>query len=90
MAEETKNPMDLNGDGKVTLSERAQYYAGKAGEKIEQAAGKLKDEVKADAKEFGAKAADKAKDVYADAKEELAEAAVKAKAKVEEFKNKKA
>ena len=29
--ENVKNPMDLNGDGKVTLAERVQYAAGKAG-----------------------------------------------------------
>ena len=91
--ENVKNPMDLNGDGKVTLDERVKYMAGKAGEKIEQAM----EQIKADAKEtaVGAKgfyekaaekakdvygkAADKAKDVYADAKEGAAKAAEKAK-----------
>ena len=33
MEEEKVNPMDLNGDGKVTFGEKVQYYAGKAGEK---------------------------------------------------------
>ena len=45
--------MDLNGDGKVTLAERVQYAAGKAGEKIDQAMDQLKAEAKdtaADAK----------------------------------------
>ena len=61
MAEETKDPRDLNGDGKVTLGEKVQYYAGKAGEKVEKATDQAFSEVKEDAKEESAEAADKAK-----------------------------
>ena len=32
MSEESKDPRDLNGDGKVTLGEKIQYAAGKAGQ----------------------------------------------------------
>lgn len=35
MSEEKRNPMDLNGDGKVTFSETLQYAAMKAKEKVE-------------------------------------------------------
>ena len=51
MEEEKKNPMDLNGDGKVTLGEKVQYYAGKAGEKVEESVKKVYDGVKEDAKD---------------------------------------
>ena len=62
--ENVNNPMDLNGDGKVTFEEKVKYYAGKAGEKIDQAMGQLKEDAKgtaAEAKEFYAKAEVKAK-----------------------------
>ena len=97
MEEEKKNPMDLNGDGKVSF-----------GEKVEESVKKVYDGVKEDAKDALAdakvlagkakakgkevydKAADKAKDLYAEAKEEVGEAASKAKAKINEIKEKKA
>ena len=41
MEEEKKNPMDLNGDGKVSFGEKVQYYAGKAGEKVEEGVKKV-------------------------------------------------
>ena len=43
--------MDLNGDGKVTFGEKVQYYAGKAGEKVEEGVKKVYDGVKEDAKD---------------------------------------
>ena len=51
MEEEKKNPMDLNGDGKVSFGEKVQYYAGKAGEKVEEGVKKVYDGVKEDAKD---------------------------------------
>ena len=51
MEEENKNPMDLNGDGKVTFGEKVQYYAGKAGEKVEAGVKKVYEGVKEDAKD---------------------------------------
>ena len=42
MSEESKDPRDLNGDGKVTLGEKIQYAAGKAGEKVKEVAGEMK------------------------------------------------
>lgn len=58
MSEENeKNPMDLNGDGKVTFGEKVVYHAGEAGEKVKEVVNKAKD---------------KAKDIYADAKEKVA------------------
>ena len=41
MEEEKVNPMDLNGDGKVTVGEKVQYYAAKAGEKVEEGVKKV-------------------------------------------------
>ena len=41
MEEEKVNPMDLNGDGKVSLGEKVSYYAGKASEKVEEAVNKV-------------------------------------------------
>ena len=65
MCEETpKDPRDLNGDGKVTLSEKIQYKADQAKDKIEAA---LKD-AKEDAKELYAKASVKAKEKIDDFK----------------------
>ena len=85
--ENVKNPMDLNGDGKVTLAERVQYAAGKAGEKIDQAMDQIKADAKvtaADAKVFAAKAGEKAKEFAAKAGDKAKEFAAKAgdKAKV--------
>ena len=57
MSEESKDPRDLNGDGKVTLGEKIQYAAGKAGEKVKEVAGEMKE----NAKDLYAKAAPKAK-----------------------------
>ena len=51
MEEEKVNPMDLNGDGKVTFGEKVQYYAGKAGEKVEESVKKVYEGVKEDAKD---------------------------------------
>ena len=51
MEEEKINPMDLNGDGKVTFGEKVQYYAGKAGEKVEEGVKKVYEGVKEDAKD---------------------------------------
>ena len=97
MEEEKKNPMDLNGDGKVTLGEKVQYYADKAGDAIEEGVKKVYEGVKedaeealADAKKIYDKAADKAKDVYADAKESVDGVAEKAKAMIDDLKEKKA
>ena len=42
--ENVKNPMDLNGDGKVTLGEKVQYGVGKAQEKVEKAIGDIADD----------------------------------------------
>ena len=84
--ENVKNPMDLNGDGKVTFGEKVQYTAGKAAEKVEEAVNKVYDGVKEDAKDaledakklYG-KASEKAKDLGDKAKDVYSEAADKAK-----------
>lgn len=73
--ENVKNPMDLNGDGKVTFGEKVQYKAGQAADK---------------AKDVYAKASEKVKDAYADAKEDFVEAKDLAKSKIQELKDKKA
>ena len=83
MEEEKKNPMDLNGDGKVTFGEKVQYYAGKAGEKVEEGVKKVYEGVKEDAKD----ALEDAKVLAAKAKEKGKEAA---KAKIQDLKEKKA
>lgn len=102
--ENVKNPMDLNGDGKVTFGEKVQYKAGQAAEKAKDVYAKASEKVKdayADAKEDFAEAKDKAKDVYAkasekvkdayaDAKEDFVEAKDLAKSKIQELKDKKA
>ena len=67
--ENVKNPMDLNGDGKVTLGEKVQYGVGKAQEKVEKAIGDIAD----DAKEAYGKAKEKGKEYYDVAKEKAAE-----------------
>ena len=75
--ENVKNPMDLNGDGKVTFAEKVQYAADKAGEKIDQAMGQIKEDAKDVAgkvKEAYGKAADKTKEVCAEATEAVKEA----------------
>ena len=64
MSEETKDPRDLNGDGKVTFEEKVKYAAGKAGEKLKEVSAEMKE----NAKELYAKAAPKAKEVYAEVK----------------------
>ena len=71
MEEEKKTPMDLNGDGEVTLSEKVQYYANLAGEKVEEGVKKVYESVKedakdalADAKVMAAKVKEKGKEVY--------------------------
>ena len=75
MAEELeKDPRDLNGDGKVSLSEKIQYGLKQAGAKAEEIMGEAKEK----GKELYAKASDKAKETV-DA----------AKAKVQEIKDKK-
>ena len=68
MAEETKNPMDLNGDGKVTVGEKVQYYAGKAkevGAKAKEKAKEVYAEAKEDAKELKEKAKAKVDEIKA-------------------------
>ena len=60
-----KDPRDLNGDGKVTLDEKIKYAAAKAGEKLGEVAGEMKD----NAKKLYDKAAPKAKEVFAEMKE---------------------
>ena len=70
MEEEKKNPMDLNGDGKVTLGEKVQYYAGKASDKVEESVKKVYEGVKEDAKD----ALEDAKVLAAKAKEKGKEA----------------
>lgn len=102
--ENVKNPMDLNGDGKVTFGEKVQYKAGQAADKAKdvyaKASEKVKDayadakedfaEAKDKAKEVYAKASEKVKDAYADAKEDFVEAKDLAKSKIQELKDKKA
>ncbi|MBQ4189486.1 MAG: hypothetical protein II660_05825, partial [Bacteroidales bacterium] len=61
MAEEVKNPMDLNGDGKVTIAEKVQYKAGQAYDKIKEEAKDLGEKAAVKAKELGAKAKVEAK-----------------------------
>lgn len=65
--ENIKDPRDLNGDGKVTLDEKIKYAAGKAGEKLSEMAG----EVKESAKNLYDKAAPKAKEALAEVKEKI-------------------
>ena len=55
MAEDIKNPMDLNGDGKVTIAEKVQYKAGQAYDKIKEEAKELTDKAKAKISEIKAK-----------------------------------
>ena len=86
MAEENiKDPRDLNGDGKVSFDEKIKYAASKAGEKISEVAG----EVKEGAKELYDKAAPKAKEALAEMKAGAESLAEKAKGKIEELKAKK-
>ena len=84
MSEETKDPRDLNGDGKVTLEEKIKYAAGKAGEKLKE----VSEEVKENAKDLYAKAAPKAKEVYAEMKENAQELAGKAREGLDKAKDK--
>ena len=84
MSEEIKDPRDLNGDGKVTLDEKIKYAAGKAGEKLSEIAGEVKD----NAKELYAKAAPKAKEVLAEMKDNAEDLADKARAKMDVVKDK--
>ena len=74
MAEEVKNPMDLNGDGKVTIAEKVQYKAGQAYDKIKEEAKEAYDKASLKAKDLGEKAAVKAKELGAKAKVEAKEA----------------
>ena len=76
-----KNPMDLNGDGKVTLGEKVEYTVGKAQEKLEEAF----QEIKEDAKD----ALGDAQELYDKAKEEISEAAADAKKKLQDLKDNK-
>ena len=90
MGEEKKeeccqDPRDLNGDGKVTLSEKIQYAAGKAGEKVKEVAGEMKE----GAKNLYDKAAPKAKEVFAEMKENAEDLMDKAKDKIDSLKDKK-
>ena len=86
MAEETiKDPRDLNGDGKVTFDEKLKYAATKAGEKISEVAGNVKEK----SKELYDKAAPKAKEAFANVKEKSADLAGKAKDKLADLKAKK-
>lgn len=85
MSEESKDPRDLNGDGKVTLGEKIQYAAGKAGEKVKEVAGEMKE----NAKDLYAKAAPKAKEVLAEMKENAEDLVDKAKGKIDSLKDKK-
>ena len=66
-AENIKDPRDLNGDGKVTIDEKIKYAAGKAGEKLSEVAG----EVKEGAKKLYDKAAPKVKEGIAEAKSKI-------------------
>ncbi len=85
MSEETKDPRDLNGDGKVSFGERVQYAADKANEKISEVA----DEMKENAKEMYEKASPKVKEAYEEAKENAGEWMDKAKAKIKDIGKKK-
>ncbi|MBO4476355.1 MAG: hypothetical protein J5737_06515 [Bacteroidales bacterium] len=85
MSEEIKDPRDLNGDGKVTLEEKIKYAAGKAGEKLNEVAGEMKE----NAKDLYAKAAPKAKEVLGEMKENAVEMMDKAKDKIDALKEKK-
>lgn len=75
--EPKKKPMDLDGDGKVTLDEAKQYAKEKAAElagKAKVKAAELKEEAAEVAVKAKAKAAEigeEVKDLYADAKERL-------------------
>lgn len=78
MSEENKNPMDLDGDGKVTIKERIQYTAMQAKAKAEEIAEQVKEsEAYAKAKDVAAKASGKASEMIDKAKE--SEAYAKAK-----------
>jgi ElaB/YqjD/DUF883 family membrane-anchored ribosome-binding protein len=74
--ENTKDPRDLNGDGKVSFGEKVQYGLDQASDKLEKAINDVKDGVVESAKdakqmieEKMPKVADKAKEVYGEAKE---------------------
>ena len=93
--QETLDPRDLNGDGKVTLKEKVQYAAGQAAEKAKEVAGKVADkskEVYAEAKEktveVAGKVADKSKEIYAEAKEKAVDLKEKAADKIDTAKQK--
>ena len=83
--QEALDPRDLNGDGKVTLSEKVQYAAGQAAEK---AKGVYAD-AKVKAAEVAGKVADKSKELYAEAKEKTADAIDTAKQKLQANKDEK-
>ena len=57
MAEDIKNPMDLNGDGKVTIAEKVQYKAGQAYDKIKEEAKEAYDKASLKAKHVQGNAA---------------------------------
>ncbi len=79
MSEENpKNPMDLNGDGEVSVGEALHYAAKKATEEVKEAYS----EAKENAKEFYDKTAPKVKEAYNEVKEN-------AKTKWQDLKDKK-
>ena len=80
-----KDPRDLNGDGKVTLDEKIKYAAGKAGEKMKEVAGEMKE----NAKNLYDKTAPKAKEVFSEMKDNPENLMDKAKYKIDSLKDKK-
>jgi len=76
--ENAKNPMDLNGDGKVTMKEKILYTADKASEKLEDAFKEMKDDA--------VEAVGKAKEFY---NEKIDPEVDKAVGKAKEFYNEK-
>ena len=82
--QETFDPRDLNQDGKVTLSEKVQYAAGKAAEKAKEVYAEAKEKTV----EVAGKVADKSKELYAEAKDKAADLKEKAADKIDTAKQK--
>ena len=89
--QETIDPRDLNGDGKVTLSEKIQYAAGQAAEKAKVVYFEGKEKTVEVAGKVAVKSkevADKSKELYAEAKEKAGDLKEKAADKIDTAKQK--
>ena len=82
--QETIDPRDLNGDGKVSFGEKVQYAAGKAADKAKEVYAEAKEKTV----EVAGKVAEKSKEFYAEAKEKAGDLKEKAADKIDTAKQK--